>query len=252
MTAFPHADHLGSPLAETGLSGAVDWRESYTPYGEKRLDPVLNRDNQGFTGHVDDAATGLTYMQARYYNPVVGRFLSNDPVAFAPDRPQYFNRYSYVGNDTVNMWDPDGRACVPCLAALPPLVKAAITTAGVGTGAALTVKAVQDVSDTLQNDNSSSGGGGTELTPGTRNLGDLEPMDAPGHNESRPELEDLSDEELVDSVENPADGQKVKVRGNDLRDGNGRINEMKNRGFPDDTAIPVEELPEDPIAPWED
>ena len=49
-------------------------------------------------------------MQARYYGPVIGRFLSNDPVGFAPNRPQYFNRYSYVGNDPINVYDPTGKA----------------------------------------------------------------------------------------------------------------------------------------------
>ena len=47
-------------------------------------------------------------MQARYYDPVIGRLLSNDPVGFAADRPQYFSRYSYALNDPVNMIDPDG------------------------------------------------------------------------------------------------------------------------------------------------
>jgi hypothetical protein len=85
-----------------------------------------------------------------------------------------------------------------------------------------------------------------------RELGDLEPIDAPGHNEPRPELEELTDEELTESVNEPKNGDGVKVRGNEVRDGNGRINEMKNRGFPDDTKIPVEELPPpEPMAPWE-
>ena len=48
-------------------------------------------------------------MQARYYDPVIGRFLSNDPVGFAPSRPDYFNRYAYVGNDPLNKTDPDGQ-----------------------------------------------------------------------------------------------------------------------------------------------
>ena len=112
VTTFPHQDHLGSPIAETGLAGAVNWREAYAAYGEKRLDPVGNRDNEGFTGHIDDAESGLTYMQARYYDPVIGRFLSNDPIEFAADRPQYFNRYSYVSNDPVNMVDPDGQKAI--------------------------------------------------------------------------------------------------------------------------------------------
>lgn len=109
VTVFPHQDHLGSPIAETGLSGAVNWHEGYAAYGEKRLDPTGNRDDEGFTGHIDDAATGLTYMQARYYDAVIGRFLSNDPVAFSAARPEYFNRYAYAGNDPTNGLDPDGR-----------------------------------------------------------------------------------------------------------------------------------------------
>jgi hypothetical protein len=41
-----------------------------------------------------------------------GRFLSNDPVGFAPSRPGYFNRYAYVGNDPFNAIDPTGMNCV--------------------------------------------------------------------------------------------------------------------------------------------
>jgi RHS repeat-associated protein len=88
---FTHLDHLGSPVAATAANGALLWRESYNPFGEKRIDPSANRDRPGFTGHIDDDATGLTYMQARYYDPVLGRFLANDPVGFTPDRPDMFN-----------------------------------------------------------------------------------------------------------------------------------------------------------------
>jgi len=48
-------------------------------------------------------------MQARYYDPVIGRFLSVDPVGFLDTgEPGYFNRYSYTLNDPVNRADPDG------------------------------------------------------------------------------------------------------------------------------------------------
>ena len=67
------------------------------------------KDDEGFTGHVDDAATGLTYMQARYYDPVIGCFLSNDPVGFAQGGTGYFNRYAYTMNNPINATDPDGR-----------------------------------------------------------------------------------------------------------------------------------------------
>jgi len=107
---WTHADHLGSPAAATSAAGAVLWREDHTPFGEARQSPTGNADNEGFTGHIADAATGLVYMQARYYDPVVGRFLSSDPVGFVTGGPAYFNRYAYTANDPVNMVDPDGRA----------------------------------------------------------------------------------------------------------------------------------------------
>lgn len=108
---YVHKDHLGSPVSATNSSGSVLWREHYLPFGEKITEASANRDDEGFTGHVDDAATGLTYMQARYYDPVTGRFLSSDPVGFAEGGPSYFNRYAYVENDPVNMIDPSGLYC---------------------------------------------------------------------------------------------------------------------------------------------
>ncbi|WP_417496005.1 RHS repeat-associated core domain-containing protein [Maricaulis sp.] len=60
-----------------------------------------------------DTDTGMVYMQARYYDPAIGRFLSGDPVGFASGGPGYFNRYAYVGNDPVNGVDPTGRRSRP-------------------------------------------------------------------------------------------------------------------------------------------
>ncbi len=53
-------------------------------------------------------------MQARYYDPVIGRFYSNDPVGFEEHlarngHTQGFNRYSYVRNNPYKYVDPDGR-----------------------------------------------------------------------------------------------------------------------------------------------
>ncbi|MEL6791763.1 MAG: RHS repeat-associated core domain-containing protein, partial [Pseudomonadota bacterium] len=110
---YTHKDHLGSPVAMTDASGAVLWRELYSPYGLKQIDPAANRDNEGYTGHIDDAASGLTYMQARYYDPNIGRFLSNDPVGFVEGGVGHFNRYSYSYNDPINFFDPDGRCAGP-------------------------------------------------------------------------------------------------------------------------------------------
>ena len=96
-----------------GKLGLV-FREDYTPFGEKRQDPSQLHNDEGFTGHVTDTETGLTYMQARYYDPVIGRFLSNDPVGFLGHRqrgnsPAHgFNRYAYANNNPYKYTDPDG------------------------------------------------------------------------------------------------------------------------------------------------
>ena len=102
---YTHADHLGSPIAATNAAGAITWRESYLPYGAARIKPAANANQTGFTGHVQDAATGLTYMQARYYDPVIGRFLSTDPVGYQDQ----LNLYAYAKDDPYGFIDPDGR-----------------------------------------------------------------------------------------------------------------------------------------------
>lgn len=108
VISYTMNDHLGSPVSSTTGSGSVLWREQYSPYGEQLEDPTGNDDDQGFTGHIEDSATGLTYMQARFYDPEIGRFLQKDPVTFAEKGVSYFNRYAYVANDPVNATDPSG------------------------------------------------------------------------------------------------------------------------------------------------
>ena len=109
VVTYLHPDHLGSAQSGTNTSGNVLWREQYTPYGEELQGPAANDDLAGFTGHIRDSATGLNYMQARYYDPVIGRFLSIDPIGFSADQPEMFNRYSYVGNAPTNYLDPTGK-----------------------------------------------------------------------------------------------------------------------------------------------
>lgn len=67
------------------------------------------KDGPGYTGHVQDAATGLTYMQQRYYDPTIGRFLSVDPVNANSGTGANFNRYWYANNSPYKFTDPDGR-----------------------------------------------------------------------------------------------------------------------------------------------
>jgi RHS repeat-associated protein len=57
---------------------------------------------------VYDADTGLTDMQARLYDPLIGRFLSTDPVEFNSSSPFTFNRYAYANNNPYRYTDPSG------------------------------------------------------------------------------------------------------------------------------------------------
>ena len=109
---YYHNDLTGSPVAATDEQGNVIWRKEYSPYGEE-LNQEQQPDHRGFTGHVHDADLGLTYMQARYYDPTLGRFLAVDPAAVNPEVPFSFNRYAYANNNPYKFMDPDGR--VPIL-----------------------------------------------------------------------------------------------------------------------------------------
>jgi RHS repeat-associated protein len=60
----------------------------------------------GYTGHQWDNDSGLNYMQARYYDPLLGRFYSNDPIGFRDVHS--FNRYAYANNNPYVYKDPDG------------------------------------------------------------------------------------------------------------------------------------------------
>ncbi|MGN7726481.1 RHS repeat domain-containing protein [Luteimonas sp. 22616] len=104
---YIHTDALGSPVAVTNSAGQVIERTEYAPYGEQ-----LNRPNDnkpGYTGHVADVTTGLSYMQQRYYDPQIGRFLSRDPVTANPNTGANFNAYWYANNNPYKFSDPDGR-----------------------------------------------------------------------------------------------------------------------------------------------
>ncbi|MEL1264789.1 RHS repeat-associated core domain-containing protein [Pseudoxanthomonas putridarboris] len=109
---YIHTDALGSPVAVTNQAGEVIERYDYEPYGAVIGKP--NYQGIGFTGHVQDAATGLTYMQQRYYDPICGCFLSVDPVMAYDDPVNYFHRYRYAGNNPYRFTDPDGRCWIFC------------------------------------------------------------------------------------------------------------------------------------------
>jgi RHS repeat-associated protein len=96
----------GGTLSGSNCTGAVS-RTRYEAYGGTAGGVAPN--TLGFTGHVNDAGTGLVYMQQRYYDPVAGRFLSTDPVVTNASVGSSFNRFNYANNNPLRYTDPDGR-----------------------------------------------------------------------------------------------------------------------------------------------
>jgi len=107
---YYHLDALGSPIAATDAQGNVVWRQHYAPYGE-RLDQqaAAAGNSRWYTGHPHDEETGLTYMGARYYDPIVGRFMGIDPKEFDERSLMSFNRYVYANDNPYKYVDPDGK-----------------------------------------------------------------------------------------------------------------------------------------------
>lgn len=103
---YIHTDALGSIVAESDSSGTVVERREYEPYGQQ-MAPNL-QDGMGYTGHVQDAATNLIYMQQRYYDPMLGLFLSVDPVTAYDSPIGAFNRYRYANSNPYKFIDLDG------------------------------------------------------------------------------------------------------------------------------------------------
>jgi RHS repeat-associated protein len=112
---YLHDDSLGSVESITGASTPTE-HFKYDPFGQ-RMDPVTlgtppasaSGVHEGFTGqeHEDDPS-GLINMRGRLYDPMIGRFLSTDPLVANPGSSQGYNRYSYVYNDPLNFVDPTG------------------------------------------------------------------------------------------------------------------------------------------------
>ena len=123
--AWYHADHLGSTRLMTDESGQSIKRYEYAAFGQTLGSPGTANNERGFTGHISDAESGLVYMVARYYDPILGRFISADTIVPDPSNPQALNRYSYVYNNPISNIDPTGHA--PVVAAVASAVATAAT-----------------------------------------------------------------------------------------------------------------------------
>ena len=111
-----HNDHLGSPWLITNASGNEVQRLNFDAWGRRRdasnwsnyVNLPTFKFDRGFTGHEHLDMFGLINMNARLYDPLLGRFLSPDPIVQAPEFTQSFNGYTYALNNPLAYTDPNG------------------------------------------------------------------------------------------------------------------------------------------------
>ncbi|MCG8433246.1 MAG: hypothetical protein MJA83_04355, partial [Gammaproteobacteria bacterium] len=107
-TQYYHFDALGSTVNLTEESGAVQVSYRLDPWGNIREQQGTSVNRQIFTGQELDENTGLVYFGARYYDPDLGRFITQDPFLGDPNNPPSLHRYLYAqGNPAIGI-DEDG------------------------------------------------------------------------------------------------------------------------------------------------
>jgi len=106
-------DHLGSTAALTDGGGNILDQANYDSFGNST---GSSRTRYGYTGRERDPDTGLYYDRARFYDPQLGRFISEDPIHF---RGGDVNLYAYVKNRPLLFRDPSGlQRCDPFVGAI--------------------------------------------------------------------------------------------------------------------------------------
>jgi RHS repeat-associated protein len=105
-TDFIHYGRRLEPVAMTDQGGALVWQAEWDALGYARIDPKWKADLAvRLQGQYFDRETGLHYSIARYYDPVLGRFLQRDPLG---RQGGSWNEYIYCDGDPLNRSDPTG------------------------------------------------------------------------------------------------------------------------------------------------
>ena len=105
-------DERGSVRFVTGPApnGPQITRLFYEPYGEPTRVPLVlapAQETRSWLSERHDEDAGLTYLNARFYDPLLARFVQPDPLD--PITPGVgTNRYAYAANDPINRMDPEG------------------------------------------------------------------------------------------------------------------------------------------------
>ncbi|MDP3787261.1 MAG: RHS repeat-associated core domain-containing protein [Candidatus Omnitrophota bacterium] len=103
-TYYYHFDGLGSVTSLTDKNKKITDSYSYDSFGNLKRQGSKVKNSFTYTAREFDKETGLYYYRNRYYDPKIGRFITQDPLGML-DGP---NIYTYVNNNSVNFIDPWG------------------------------------------------------------------------------------------------------------------------------------------------
>ena len=120
VVRYTHTDQLTGSNIVTNVSGTIDETLDYFPFGGIRIDSGSYSDQRKYIGQEYDEDTGLSYLNARYYDSARGQFISEDPMFWNFDKswlvdPQNQNSYSYARNNPINLSDPSGRSTLEAM-----------------------------------------------------------------------------------------------------------------------------------------
>ncbi|HEX6685982.1 MAG TPA: RHS repeat-associated core domain-containing protein [Candidatus Limnocylindrales bacterium] len=103
-------DHQGSSQLSVDAATNTLVRQRYLPFGARRGGrDDITATQRGYLGKIEDDTTGLVATDNRFYDPVIAKFISADPLIDLR-MPEWANPYAYAGNNPVSRMDPSGLA----------------------------------------------------------------------------------------------------------------------------------------------
>ncbi len=112
---FLFGDHLGSTSVVTDSVGSFRSRHLYKAWGELRYTTGEYSVRYKFTGQREEATLGLYDYRARFYDPLLGRFIQPDSLVPGAGNPLAWDRYAYANNNPIYYTDPDGHIPIPVI-----------------------------------------------------------------------------------------------------------------------------------------